>query len=93
MNADDRGRSARTGDSHMARSRAGIAVLGLLWVVAIVLLVVAIFAFGDTKLSRGVGFPHMPRYGAITWWFFLVIPLIGVTYGYFNEWRRGRGRE
>ena len=74
----------------MARRRTGIAVIGVLWLLAIALLAVVIVAFGDTRLSRGSGFPHMPRYGAVTWWFFFVIPLIGVTYAFFNEWRRDR---
>lgn len=74
----------------MPRRRAGIAILGLLWIIAIGLLVAAIIAYGDTRLSRGSGFPHMPLYGAVTWWFFFTIPLIGVTYAFFNEWNRDR---
>ena len=27
----------------------------------------------------------MPLYGAMTWWFFLITPLIGWTWGYFND--------
>jgi hypothetical protein len=67
-------------------------VIVFLWIVAMALLAAVIIAFGDTRLSRGSGFPHMPRYGAITWWFFLVIPLIGATYAFFNEWKRDRGQ-
>ena len=32
-------------------------------------------------------FPHLPFYGAISWWFFFLIPVIGITYGYFNDWK------
>jgi hypothetical protein len=24
----------------------------------------------------------------VTWWFFLAIPMIGLTYGVLNEWRK-----
>jgi hypothetical protein len=47
--------------------------------------------YGGTRLSqphRLNGFPHMPFYGAVTWWFFLAIPMIGLTYGVLNEWRK-----
>ena len=36
------------------------------------------------------GFPHMPLYGAMTWWFFFAIPLIGLTWGFFNDWKGDR---
>jgi hypothetical protein len=61
------------------------------WVVVIGLFVAAIVLYRGTRLSSPhnlTGFPHMPLYGAITWWFFLAIPMIGLTYGVFNEWRK-----
>ncbi len=61
-------------------------VIAALWVVAIVLLVVVFVVF-DTPRNAHAGFPHMPLYGAITWWFFLTIPLIGATWGFFNDWK------
>ncbi len=69
------------------RRRSGM-IIGVLWVVALVVLVAVVIYFGDTRVQQREGFPWMPRYGAITWWFFLVIPLIGATYGFFNDWRR-----
>lgn len=68
-------------------------LLGLLvgWLIVIGLLVAALVFYGGTRLSQPHGltrFPHMPLYGAITWWFFLAIPMIGLTYGALNEWRK-----
>ncbi len=84
----------------MARRKRSVALAGVLWLLAIGLLVVMILLYNDTWLShranlvyqsrylmghRRTGFPYMPLYGAVTWWFFLVIPLIGWTWGFFND--------
>lgn len=68
-------------------------LLGLLvgWLIVIGLLVGAFVFYSGTRLSQPhglTGFPRMPLYGAITWWFFLAIPMIGLTYGVLNEWRK-----
>lgn len=68
------------------RRRQG-SILAVLWVVYIVLLIVAYMAFNNTRLSHRSGFPYMPLYGAMTWWFFFAIPLIGTTYGFLNDWK------
>ena len=54
----------------------------LISITAIVFLFVA---YNDTKLSHQMLFPGMPLYGAMTWWFFFTIPVIGWTWGYFND--------
>jgi hypothetical protein len=41
--------------------------------------------YNGTKLSYSQKFPGMPLYGAMTWWFFFTIPVIGFTWGYFND--------
>jgi hypothetical protein len=70
----------------MAKRKRSIALVGVLWLLALGLLAVTIVLYNDTRLShRSTGFPYMPLYGAVTWWFFLVIPLIGWTWGYFND--------
>ncbi len=70
----------------MAKRKRSIALVGVLWLLALGLLAVVILLYNDTRLShRATGFPYMPLYGAVTWWFFLVIPLIGWTWGYFND--------
>ena len=70
----------------MAKRKRSIALVGVLWLLALGLLVVTILLYNDTRLShRATGFPYMPLYGAVTWWFFLVIPLIGWTWGVFND--------
>ena len=71
------------------RARLGGLLFG--WLVVIGLLVATFVFYGGTRLSqphRLTGFPHMPLYGAIVWWFFLAIPMIGLTYGVLNEWRK-----
>ncbi|MBC7791964.1 MAG: hypothetical protein H7Z74_18615 [Anaerolineae bacterium] len=70
----------------MAKRKRSVALVGVLWLIALVLLVVLFVTYNDTRMShRSTGFPYMPLYGAMTWWFFLVIPLIGWTWGYFND--------
>ena len=72
-------------------TRVRLAGLLLGWLVVIGLLVATFVFYGGTRLSQPhglTGFPHMPLYGAIVWWFFLAIPMIGLTYGVLNEWRK-----
>ena len=70
----------------MAKRKRSVALVGVLWLLALALLAATIVLYNDTPLShRTDGFPRMPLYGAVTWWFFLVIPLIGWTWGYFND--------
>ena len=71
----------------MATRRSRALLLGFLWIAAFALLALVIVLYDDTALSRGSGFPHMPLYGAVTWWFFFMIPLIGSTWGFFNDWK------
>jgi NhaP-type Na+/H+ or K+/H+ antiporter len=83
-------RASHSTPTTMAR-RARIAILLLGWLIVIGLLVGAFIIYGGTRLSQShrlTGFPNMPLYGAITWWFFLAIPMIGLTYGVLNEWRK-----
>jgi hypothetical protein len=69
----------------MARTR-NFGLVAILWVLAIGLFVLLFVLYHDTRLShRSGGFPYMPLYGAMAWGFFLVIPLIGWTWGYFND--------
>ena len=72
-----------------SKARIGILIVG--WLIVIGLFVAVLIVYGGTRLSqppRLTGFPHMPLYGAVTWWFFLAIPMIGLTYGVLNEWRK-----
>ncbi len=69
------------------RRRTGM-ILGVLWIVSIGVLIAAVIYFGDSRVAQRQGPPWMPMYGAVTWWFFLSIPLIGATYGFFNDWRK-----
>ena len=69
----------------MARKRS-FGLVAVLWLLAIGLFVLLFVLYHDTRLSHRSGeFPYMPLYGAMVWWFFLVIPLIGWTWGYFND--------
>ena len=69
----------------MARKR-NVGLVAILWILALALGVVLFVLYNDTRLSHvQSGFPHMPLYGAMTWWFFLITPLIGWTWGYFND--------
>ncbi len=75
----------------MANRRTQGAVIGVLWLIALVVLVAALLFFENTPYAyRSGGFPNLPLYGALTWWFFFVIPLIGATWGFFNDWRGDR---
>jgi hypothetical protein len=62
------------------------------WIVVLAAFAAAWVAYHGTRLSRAVeGFPRMPFYGAVAWWFFLFfIPMLGLTYGALFEWGRRR---
>lgn len=78
----------------MARKRS-YALVAVLWLLALALGVTLFLLYHDTRLSHVQhGFPHMPFYGAMVWWFFLTTPLIGWTWGYFNDLKNdGMDRE
>ena len=72
-----------------SKARIGVLIVG--WLLVVGLFVATLIFYAGTRLSqphRLTGFPHMPLYGAVTWWFFLAIPMIGLTYGVLNEWRK-----
>jgi hypothetical protein len=70
----------------MAARKRNLGLVAVLWLLALALGVALFFLYNDTRLSHVQdGFPHMPLYGAMTWWFFLITPLIGWTWGYFND--------
>jgi len=66
------------------RRRHGV-LLALCWVLSAALFVFLLITYNNTKLSYSMYFPGMPLYGAMTWWFFFTIPIIGWTWGYFND--------
>ena len=72
----------------MSRRSQGLLVV-VLWIVSLVLLVFAVLGY-DTQRRIFAGFPHMPLYGALTWWFFFTIPVIGITWGFLNDWKGDR---
>ena len=61
------------------------AMLAFCWLLSIGLFAFLYFAYFGTKLSYQAAFPGMPFYGAMTWWFFFTIPVIGFTWGFFND--------
>ena len=72
------------------RRKRRVALVAVLWLLALGLFAAMWILYDNTRLSHraapGTGhFPYMPFYGAMVWWFFLVIPLIGWTWGYFND--------
>ena len=69
------------------RSQSLVVVVG--WLLSIVLLVLVFVRYDPQRLSHA-GFPHMPFFGAMTWWFFFTIPVIGMTWGFFNDWKGDR---
>lgn len=70
----------------MSSRKRNLGLVGVLWLAALALGVTLFILYNDTRLSHVQhGFPHMPLYGAMTWWFFLITPLIGWTWGYFND--------
>ncbi len=74
----------------MANRRTQGAVIGVLWLVALGVLAALLLFYGDTPYVHRTSFPYMPLYGAVVWWFFFVIPLIGATWGFFNDWKSDR---
>lgn len=72
----------------MSKRRGRVLIIAVLWLVSLGILAAAILLFNDTRLSRRTGFPYMPLYGAVTWWFFLTIPVIGLTWGLLNDLKR-----
>ena len=82
------------------RSVAVVGVLWLIWLGLLVAMILLYTVYNDGQLANRssmsylaryrmgypqTGFPYMPLYGAVTWWFFLAIPLIGWTWGVFND--------
>ena len=68
----------------MSRRTQGVVLVGG-WIFSIALFVFMWMTYNGTKLSYSQKFPGMPLYGAMTWWFFFTIPVIGFTWGYFND--------
>ncbi len=81
-------------------SVAVVGVLWLVWLGLLAALIFLYAVYNDGQLANRslmpylsryrmgyplTGFPYMPLYGAVTWWFFLAIPLIGWTWGVFND--------
>ena len=66
------------------RRKHGI-LLAVCWLLSAALFVFLFLTYHNTKLSYQMSFPGMPLYGAMTWWFFFTIPVIGWTWGYFND--------
>ena len=60
-------------------------LLVICWLLSAALFVFLFITYHNTKLSYSMYFPGMPLYGAMTWWFFFTIPLIGWTWGFFND--------
>ena len=71
----------------MTRKTQG-AVLALGWLASAALFAFLYTADNGTKLSYQTTFPGMPFYGAMSWWFFFAIPVIGFTWGYFNDLKK-----
>jgi hypothetical protein len=69
----------------MSRRSQGLLV-AVLWLLSLALLAAVLVVYSTDRLAHS-GFPRMPLYGAITWWFFLTIPVIGVTWGFLNDWK------
>jgi hypothetical protein len=67
------------------RRRRHGALLVVAWLLSAALFVFLLITYNNTKLSHQMTFPGMPLYGAMTWWFFFTIPVIGWTWGYFND--------
>ena len=69
----------------MANRRTHGAILGFFWLLSIAALLWIVLFYDRTSWSHRSGFPYMPFYGAVTWWFFFTIPIIGFTWGFFND--------
>jgi hypothetical protein len=64
------------------------AVVALGWLGSAALFAFLFATYHGTKLSYQSGFPGMPFYGAMSWWFFFTIPVIGFTWGFFNDLKK-----
>jgi len=64
------------------------AVLALGWLGSAALFAFFYATYHGTKLSYQTAFPGMPFYGAMSWWFFFTIPVLGFTWGYFNDLKK-----
>jgi hypothetical protein len=83
---EEPGRPCRGPNARNVMSRRTQSVLLVAgWIFSIVLFVFMYVTYNGTKLSYSEKFPGMPLYGAMTWWFFFTIPVIGFTWGYFND--------
>lgn len=68
------------------KAQTAIVVLG--WLGSAALFFYLYTTYHGTKLSYQMTFPGMPFYGAMAWWFFFTIPVIGFTWGYFNDLKK-----
>jgi TRAP-type C4-dicarboxylate transport system permease small subunit len=64
------------------------AIMVLGWLASAALFAFLYVTYYGTKLSYQVGFPGMPFYGAMSWWFFFTIPVIGYTWGFFTDLKK-----
>lgn len=72
----------------MLKRGSRLLLIAVLWLFSLGLLAAVIALFNNTRLSHRMGFPYMPLYGAVTWWFFFTIPVIGLTWGLLNDLKR-----
>ncbi|HUO51906.1 MAG TPA: hypothetical protein VMT93_05265 [Gemmatimonadaceae bacterium] len=71
----------------MTRKTQG-ALVALGWILSAALFAFLYVTYHGTKLSYQESFPGMPFYGAMSWWFFFTIPVIGFTWGFFNDLKK-----
>ena len=64
------------------------ALVAIGWLFSAALFTFLYATYHGTKLSYQTSFPGMPFYGAMSWWFFFTIPVIGFTWGYFNDLKK-----
>jgi hypothetical protein len=58
------------------------------WIFSAALFAFLYSTYHGTKLSYQRSFPGMPFYGAMAWWFFFSIPVIGFTWGYLTDLKK-----
>ena len=68
------------------KTQGAIVVFG--WLGSAALFAYLFVTYHGTKLSYQTTFPGMPFYGAMSWWFFFTIPVIGFTWGFFNDLKK-----
>jgi hypothetical protein len=68
------------------KTQFALVVLG--WIGSAALFTFLYVTYHGTKLSYQMGFPGMPFYGAMSWWFFFTIPVIGFTWGFLNDLKK-----